>query len=333
MNRSLRSHSAWIAAAAPLLAGMWLGWQQDPVIKPRKVERAARPVFSEKDVEGIFFADLFRDGLVGDRPMVVGNQSLAGTPTAGNVPAAPVGTATEPDSSTSPAAEAWSGLLTREALENEIKRLQIELETRVTTPGKFSSEYSQAHHAFAMLATWFSILHEYDGEVRWKASSGQIVATMIRASINTRTASADAFRYATQVKQSLTDMIRGESFASQEKAVDTIDWSQAVERSELMVRLDELSERLAQSTANDKEFAAKSAEILQGAGAVAALARVLTRPGVADADDEGYAAYAVAMQKAGTDLVGATRLADLTAAQNAVNSLRQSCDNCHSEWR
>lgn len=312
----------------PVLVGLLVAWVQDPVSRPRKVDRSARPVFAPRDWQGVFFSDLFAEGLSGERPLLAagsGNPADPALPLPGDPPAA----AAAGDSNR----VGWSSLIDRETLENEIKRLQIELESRITTPAKYSTGYRQAHHTFVLLSAWFAVVFEYDGDIRWKSSAGDVVATMMRASVNTRSAGADSFRFASQAKQSLTDMIRGESFAGQEKAVAAVDWSQAVERTELMIRLNDLADELAQATSGEKEFAAAKGTLAGTAGAVAAIGRMLARPGMVNADDSSYAALAGSMENAAMELKQSMTIPDLSAAQATVNRLRQSCDSCHADWR
>ncbi len=321
-----------------LAGGLICPAEQEPVPKqasgdrpPRRVQRAARPVFSARDQEGIFFADLFRDGLVGERPTMGGNQ-VAGTagPASAAIPSAASPVAGESGGGDS---EKWSELVSREILENEIKLLQIQLDSQVTTPVRFNTGYREAHHTFMMLATWFSVLHEFDGDIRWKADAPAVLASLVRAEVLSRNAGADAFRYSEQIKTALTDMIRGSSFSGQEKPLETLVWPDTADRSEIMTRLAELSEELSGNSANEKDFQSAAEDNLHRASLVAALARVLNQSGMDNADDAGYRGLATEMERAAVELTQSIRTPNLANAQNALNRIEQSCDNCHGEWR
>ncbi len=287
--------------------------------------RAARPVFTERDWEGIFFTDLFAEGLVGEPP-AAGAVAMAAsaTPQPGFEPG---------DETAAAGAAGWSQLIGRDALENEIKQLQIALDTQLTTPGRFSTSYREVNWSFEMLATWVAVLMQYDSEVRWKDSAATVLAAANQAVITTRKPGDDSFRYATAVRQSLTDMIRGGPFETAEKPVEAVDWAVAVNRTTVMKNLDFRLPLLKAGTADNAAFTTAGEETLQHASAIAALARVLAQPGVDTADDKSYGALAAAMEQAARELTSAVQASDFPGAQAAANRIEQSCNNCHGEWR
>jgi cytochrome c556 len=300
--------------------------QQPGRVDGKQQRRAARPEFTERDWEGIFFADLFAEGLVGEPP-AAGAVAMAAN-------AAPQ-PAIEPGENSVVAAGAagWSQLIGRDALENEIKQLQIALDTQLTTPGRFSTGYREVNWSFEMLATWVAVLMQYEGEVRWKDSAATVLAAASQAAITTRKPGDDSFRYATAVRQSLTDMIRGGPFETTEKPVEAVDWAAAVNRTTVMKNLDSRLPLLKAGTADNAAFSAAVEETLQHASAIAALARVLAQPGVDTADDESYVALAAAMEQAARELTSAVQASDFPGAQAAANRIEQSCNNCHGAWR
>ena len=117
--------------------------------QPKKIKRAKRPAFSERDTDGIFFKNLFKDGLVGERPSLeqLKQPVVAENGDAKSGPAPASGDST------------WSKLIVRDVIEDEVKSQQQYLERVVTTPGKFKSDYGSAHKAFSTLSirTWIPI--------------------------------------------------------------------------------------------------------------------------------------------------------------------------------
>ncbi len=295
--------------------------QQDEV-KPRPVKRAARPVYSERDWDGVFFSNLFEQGLVGDRP-----------DPATTIAAQPGMQATAAATEVAPANGAWSSLIGRDVLENEIKRIQIDLETQITTPVRFNTGYKDVQHSFIMLATWFAVIQQYDADVRWKDVAGEVVAGANRAAINARSPGDNSFRYSVQIRQCLTDLVRGGNFGGPEKAVDAVAWEETADRTVMMNRINALFDEIKQSTANESSFNDEVEENLNRASLIAAMARVLAQPGMNLADDQGYVALAKSMETAATSLVQSVKTPNLAAAQAATNQIDQSCSNCHGEWR
>ncbi len=131
--------------------------------KTKKVTRVKRPNFTERDWDGIYFENLFAEGLDGDRPL---NLNPA---TAANPVEATTGAVVEQNQVAGPAdGLVWSSLIERSTLEDEVKRLQRKLTVDVTTPVKFKSDYAKAHQSYSMLSMLFAIIREYDQEVRWQ---------------------------------------------------------------------------------------------------------------------------------------------------------------------
>jgi len=313
---------ALIVSLVCLCAGAGTVSLQQDEVKPRPVKRATRPVFHERDWDGIFFSNLFEQGLVGDRP----NPADA-VPLAASNPAGMAG------SENAPTSGSWSSLIGRDALENEIKRIQMDLESQITTPVRFNTGYKEAHQSFIMLATWFAIVQQYDADVRWKDAAGEVVANANRAAINTRSPGENSFRYSEQIRQSLTDLVRGGNFGGPEKPIDKVAWGETADRTTMMKRLNSLLGEINQSIANESDFKNALEDNLHRASLIAAVARVLTQPGMNLADDEGYVALARAMETSATALVNSIKTPNFAAAQAASNQIDQACSNCHGEWR
>ncbi len=128
-------------------------------------------------------------------------------------------------------------------------------------------------------------------------------------------------------------MVRGGNFPGDENAPDTLDWSTVVDRSPLMERLQESQDQLKLLTASKGEFVRELATAMHEAELVATIAVVLTQEGMTDADDEGYLEFANSMNRSAMQIVQACKNSDFEAASRAVNATRQTCDDCHGEWR
>jgi cytochrome c556 len=287
----------------------------------KKVTRVKRPVFKERDWDGIYFKDLFKDALVGDRP-----EKAAPDP---KVPAA----VAEAGPSASATKFRWSTIIGRETLEDEIKRVANQLNSEITTPIKFKSEYAQAHQSFSMLSMLFAIVHEYDDEVRWKKFAPDAQASFQRAAASSRVGTIQAYENCKRKKQDLTEMVRGGNFIGGEEVPETLNWGAVIDRSPIMERLEAANQNLKQMTANEREFTSELAKLVHESQIVAATALILTQENMTDADDDGYRDFAMAMHEAAMEIVQAAKNQDFESATRAANRLNQSCDDCHSEWR
>ena len=291
----------------------------------KKVTRVKKPEYSKRDWDGIYFENLFEDGLVGQRPKAAAPGTVSGK--TADAAAAQEGEAGES------AGLGWAQLISRSTLEDEVKNLQKQLGQQITTPIKFKSEYGKAHHSFSILSMTFGIIREYEDEVRWKKFSGEAQASFQKAAANSRVGTIQAYESCKRRKGDLDEMVRGGNFVSDDKAPEDLDWSAVIERGPVMDRLQESQNRLKQMTANKDDFLEQIEDVVHESEMITAMAIVLTKENMSDADDEGYVEFAIAMNKAALEIVQACQTEDYDRASNAANAVSQSCDNCHEEWR
>ncbi len=299
--------------------------QQTPA-PPMRIKRAKRPVFTERDWDGIYFRDLLKEGLVGERPTDTRPKAAPVNPMVDNSGADSEGPAA--------AGDGWSAIIAPGTLENEIKRLEQELRSKLSTPGRFKSDYAEFHQMFSVLSALMGIIMEYDSDVRWKDQAPEVLASVARAAANARVGTVQAFQYSKQQIEYLTEMVRGGNFSGTEPPVETMEWGEIAWRSPLMQRLEQaMSQSLKPDLASNTEFTSNIERVMHEAEIVGALARVLCQEGMDEADEEDYVQYARAMQQAALELVQAARQQNYDQAAQAANAIEQSCSDCHAEWR
>lgn len=294
---------------------------QQPIKKIRKVKRVAKPTF-DGSKDGIYFKDVFKDGLVGERPDAMQAQLAAAANANGSS-----------SDSTTGDPNGWSTLIDGTTIEDEIKSLNQALAKSVTTPVKFKTTYNDVRQTMALLSMAFGIIREFDGEVRWKDHASAAQAALQKASTNSRVNTAQAFNYCNARKFDLEDLVRGGSFAEIEKPSDELAWTNVIGRTETMKRLETSDELLKQWTADENTFAKQKSKIISEAQWVAAIAELIAKEGMDDADVDEYVVFCEAMKKAAVDTVEATKSDDFEAASKFANLISQSCNNCHEEWR
>jgi hypothetical protein len=295
--------------------------------KSKKVTRVKRPKFSEKEWDGIYFRNLFKEGLVGPRPAQL-------TPGTASTPKNPSGFGSDvADPVVAESNSKWSGLVSASTIEDEVKAIQKRLAMEVTTPVKFKSEYAKAHQSFSILSMLFGIVREYDSEVRWKRFAEDAQISFERAAANSRVGTIQAYESCKRRKGDLEEMVRGGNFNAAEKPPEILDWSAVVDRSPIMKRLKESKELLKQLSANEREFSGGTEKILHESELIAAMGYALMMENMNDADDDGYLDLAKSMIDAASQTKNACLNQDYDAAATAINLIDQSCNNCHDEWK
>jgi protein-arginine kinase activator protein McsA len=291
--------------------------------KTKKVSRVKRPSFTEKDWDGIYFEDLFKDGLVGERPEKA-KPGQAQTMVA-------QGTIDKENSESN--GVSWSSYISGSVIEDEVKAQQALLTKHVTTPVKFKSEYGKVHQTFSILSMMFAVIREYDGDVRWKKFAPEAQISFERAAANSRVGTSQAYEFSKTRMADLAEMVRGGNFQASEKAPDNLEWPAVVDRTPIMKRLQLSKDALKLLSANEKDFGNGIDQILHESELIAVMGQALMKADMNDADDDGYLAFAKAMSDAAVATRDACRAQDYEAASKAINLIDQSCNNCHDEWK
>ncbi|MEQ1904447.1 MAG: hypothetical protein ABL888_09700 [Pirellulaceae bacterium] len=322
----------------PALAfgGLLEGTSQEPEAsdKLKPVRRAKRPRYIAREWQGTYFENLFTEGLVGDPPDL-SKRSIAAAPeaqpptTAPSQPSVP----TENADSSSNAEANWKDLISPEILEDEIKRLQIALESQVTTPVKFKTEFQNVRYSFVNLSMWLAVVAKHEEKVRWQDVALAAQQLFAKTAANCRVVSDQAFQGAKNAQDQLRELVRGGAFTGSSEDGADVDWTSAVDRIPMMKKLEECLERTKQNSGSKGAFDAAKEEVLHDASLIAAMSKVLVQPDVDDADDEGYVELAKKMMIAAREVKQAVELDNFEAVSQAINKVEQSCNDCHGEWR
>ena len=272
--------------------------------------------------DSIFFKDVYTDAIVGPRPSAaeLAERSKVNSKETVEGPATTVDTA-------------WSKLVDATSIEDEVKAQQQKLSRLVTTPVVFQTKYDEVNHSFEILSVVFSVIRQYDGEIRWSAYAPVAQTLFQKAAVSARTGAIAGFRYCKNRKDDLQELVRGGSITATDSPPETIDWSEAADRSPLMVRLEEANENLKKFTTNESSFQNSIGEINHEANMIALVARVIVLDSMPEAEEDDYVAYSRSMLDAALELKSSTKIGDFNRASTAANLVSQSCVDCHADWR
>ncbi len=294
-----------------------LGLAQDRAKSPKR--RARRPVFDAQEVDRIFFNDLYAE-LVGDRPA---NISIASTPTTAG-----------PATSSAGATGNWAQLISATTIEDEIKALKMQVDKDVTTISDFAGRgYKVCRTHFSSLAALFNVIHEYDGDVRWKKQARAARDLFSRTAGNAKVGSPQVYNEAKLRKQDLQDLVSGSTVESQPKPEPPI-WADVIERGPLMKQLEiSLEKHLKPNLSNEGEFKKNTEIIFHQAELLAAFSEMMIKEGMEDGEDEDYAAYVIKSRDAARDIVEGVKLNDYERARKAMGVVDKACTECHDIYR
>ncbi len=309
-----------VTLALPMLAALAQTKAQ------RAVKRAQPPKLTNS---GTFYADAFKEGLVGERPVNLGQPAaIAGGATSGPATSAPA-------AGGGVAGSGWSALISATTIEDEIKSLKLQIDQGVTTPSEFAGKgYKQARRYFSVLAMLFGIAGEYDAEVRWKKDAPAARDAIARTAANAKVGTQQVWQEAKLRKDELGDMINGGTPYAGKEAEAKAAWKDVAGRAPLMQYLEQIWDpRLKPALADKGQFTANADKVLHDAEMFAAIGAVLTKDGMPDADSEEYKAFCVRLKDAAKTIAEAVKAKNYDQAAGASAAIGKACAECHENYR
>jgi cytochrome c556 len=299
---------------------------------PKTVRRAQPPKFDKPNPN--FFADAFKEGLTGERPANLGqagtavvNNNVGGNTSVG--PAAPASTG-------GVAGSGWAAIISAGTLEDIVKTMKLQVDMGVTTPSDFAGKgYKAARRDFSVLAMTFGIIGEYDGDVRWKKDAPVARDAFKQTAANAKVGTQGVFNEAKKRKEELQDLVGGSNpFEGKSAEAKIGNWKEICDRSPLMQHLENVWEPRLKPALSDKgQFNANLEKVQQDAEVFAAIAAVLAKENMEDADAAEYKALCDKLKNAAREIADACKSKNFDQASKAATEIGKSCTECHENYR
>lgn len=309
-----------IAAVMVVVPALAL-WGQTKGVRP--VRRAEPPKVKNGNV---FFADAFREGLVGERPADLGKKAEAATAAS---------SALAGGSGAVAASGGWMGLISPATIEDQIKAMKQKVDKDVTTLSDFKGKgHKLARCDYSVLAMLFGIAAEYEGDVRWKKDAAVARDAFSRSAANFKVATDQAYNEAKARKQELAELISGSAPFGAKTAEAKANWSQVAGRAPLMQYLEAVWEpRLKPAISDKAQFTSNSDKLLRDAEMFAAVAEVLAKEGMEDADSAEYKAFCYKLRDGAKEIISAVKQKNFGEASKAGGTISKACAECHESYR
>lgn len=286
--------------------------------------RAPAPKFSRDQLRGVFFDNL-GDAFRGERPSLAEVRK--------SVQAAPVAQSSGPAAGSDAVDDLWSPLISPTSIEDEVKRLKLHFDSVVTTPGSFNSGgYQDARLDLTVLATLFAVVHQYQGDVRWKDQAAAARDLVARTAFNCKAGSTQVYNEAKLRKGDLQDLVSGSGLPKRDADPET-DWTMVADRSPLMEYAELLIETLEDGTRDEATIKRDPDLVKRNSELLAVLGEVLCQEGMDEADDEDYTKLSRDMTTEAKGVTAAIDRMDLEAVRKGTSAIRQRCDACHEQYR
>lgn len=298
----------------------------DARAQARQPPRARRPDWSKTDTKDVFFDDAVEEALQGERP----SAPKADDGTDGTVQPGP-GSATQNSKKTS----VWERLVTAEALEGEIKAQSIVFRSAVMNQAHFAREgATAAEESLMIVAIGFSVVADFQEDVRWKDNAAAMRNELGRAVIALSATDVEAnirFDAAVAARAIIQETLNGSRITSASPPLARSDFA---DRHAIMTRLEiALEQRLAPALANARSFAADAEMVNHESQWIALLATVLGEADMPDAEADDYQGWLADLTRTAGRLRQAVSTKDLPIAREAFAAAQRACAACHDNYR
>lgn len=316
----------YTASMILVLAFVGTTWLAAQTSVPRAKRRARLPDLGSPLVADPFFKDAFTEALTGDRPANFGTLPQSPPTTRPDTEGGQV------DGESS--GYAWSKIISASTIEDEVKRMKLELDKSVTTPGRFKAgDYRKCQRSFTVLGLMFAIIAEYDGDVRWRDQARIARDRFGRAGLNAKVGTSQTYDEAKARHVELQDLIQGARISGN-RPNEEFSWDQICDRVPLMERLEQArQERLKQWIANRSLFTNNRDNIRHEAEVIAAIFEAIQNEGFEFWDDDQYLDYCKQMKQYSRDIVEAVDLGNYESTRKAVGNIEKTCSQCHEDFR
>ena len=177
-----------------------------------------------------------------------------------------------------PAAPGGDQYITAATLEDEVKRVKLRFDGRITSPGAFNGGgYRDARVDLTILASLFAVINDLPGDVRWKAEAPAARDLIARTARNAAAGSTQVFNEAKLRKADLQDLVSGLAIQGPPDVEPVNDWTMIADRVPLMQYAQELTDRLDDLTRSEEE-ATENADAIRRQGELLAAHRLDDHP-------------------------------------------------------
>jgi hypothetical protein len=228
----------------------------------------------------------------------------------------------------------WSGLVSGDALIDEIKDQKDLVSPTVASPSVFKGGgYKQARDSFSMLAVAFGLIAAHDEDIRWRKDAAAARDLFARAGFNCKTATDQGFNESKLRVEDLDAMFSGNAPKGKPDRDEDFKWDQTAARPALMARLELAEKAVAAGLSSAGEFSKSLDKVRHEAEIVAALGEVIGQPNFEYHDDDSYLEFSRGMRDAGIKIKEACAKKDYEAARAAAGGISKACSGCHESYR
>ncbi len=292
-----------------------------------------------REIDGIPFDVFF------DRPLEVASDSTTGA-SPGVAMTQPVATteattetADNTTASETPAAAAvsWSTLISAESINDEVRFLRNEMQSRLTNMGAYKRSTLEIPVFGSSIAFFAEIAARHDGEISWKENAKYIRVLGTRISEVSSSAQGQTRNSYDEVNNAfltINEILNNNTPAELPEVEDEApDFADFADMTYLMKRVERGQQWMQTNTGSESGFNDKAATAIRETAVLAAMSEAFKAEGYGYNEDEEFTGYLDILRDAGTGMKKAVEEKDFSKYDELRSQAGQQCTQCHSVYK
>lgn len=264
-------------------------------------------------------------------PAAVGTTVAAATPTE-EMPAKTPPMEDPPAEAPAGGAGDWDTVLTSEDLQNEVKKIKLQLTDHLSAVTKYNAHYKEIQWVGAELAALGAVAPLLKDKVSWAAHAPHVRDISGELAKKAKSLGPKDFEAAKKEFDSLDQLLGGNEPAGLEEAVADMPFSETVNRRFLMHIIEQKSEHLRANFNSEEKFKKEAEDAQLSAKILALMAKMIATEGYTSAEEEEYQTFAKAMFDLSMTMSKAAQESDHAAFTTAIGQVGKYCSDCHTAY-
>ncbi len=228
----------------------------------------------------------------------------------------------------------WATVVSIEDLQEETKKIRLELQDYLSAIGKYNAHYKDDIVAEgSVLSAIGAIAIVHPEKVSWKDHAAHVRDIAAEMAKKSKGLGQKPFDETKKEFEKLDGLLSGNPPPDLGEATPDIPFSEVVSRRGIMKRLQASSDYLRANFQTEAALTKGQDDAAHAAAIVAALAKVIGTEGYGNADEEEYQGFVKGLMEANLTMAKAARDKDFAAFSEANGKVIKFCNECHGAYQ
>lgn len=228
----------------------------------------------------------------------------------------------------------WAAVVSIEDLQEETKKIRLELQDYLSAIGKYNAHYKDDIVAEgAVLSAIAGIALVHPEKISWKEHAAHVRDIAAEMAKKSKGLGQKPFDETKKEFEKLDGLLSGNPPPDLPEAVADVPFSEVVSRRGIMKRLQASSDYLRANFQTEATLTKNQDDAAHAAAIVAALAKVIGTEGYPNADEDEYKGFSNGLMDANITMAKAARDKDFAAFSEANGKVIKFCNECHGAYQ